>query len=162
MKIIVLLVLLGLGGWLYLKPKTAITDSDIQDFIARTVKSVHNRDSVGYCKHLSDDFEMRLTTLQMTDSPTKTLNKTEYCALLEEGFEVIRKSPVGYDYRFIVNSTLIAPDKKSATLTAETTERMTIKQRNIVASASSQEIELAIVKGRVVQSYARVKTRVTQ
>ena len=162
MKIIVLLALLGLGGWIYLKPKTAITDSDIQDFVALTVKSVQSRDSVGFCKHISDDFEMRLTMLQMTDSPTTRMNKAEYCAKLEEGYDAIRKSQMAYNYQFNVKSFLIAPDKKSAALSAETSERMFTPQRTVYSAVSTEEIEIALVKGKVVLTYVKAKTRAAQ
>ncbi|WP_028452589.1 nuclear transport factor 2 family protein [Chitinilyticum aquatile] len=113
-KILLVVALLAAAGWWYFVASRSISVEQARDYYAQYEQAMLSRDPKAMCALLADDFQ--------GSSNLGNINKKSTCADQEEFFSTIEQlgekmgGMMQLDSRYEIQSVVLSPDKKQATV----------------------------------------------
>lgn len=132
-------------------------DAPMIDVMIRAgVKAAAARDTQAVCAQINDDAEIKLVYMRFSGSEVRSLSKSQYCQLTEEGFAAL---PAGakVSYSADVQSIDVAADGQSAEVSLRTSEEVEVGGQSLrMTTQQSSTVVLMGGQPRFSRTIARV------
>ena len=122
---------------------TMLTESSVNHFLTQIQQSVNAKNADKLSHYFTDDVSI---TIELPEhmGGTSTIDKTEYTAMLKQGWAL----PASYTYEVKDIVIAIAKDKKSAVVTDVTIENISIGEQTL-SSTSYETLNIIATNGNI-------------